>query len=55
VQLDGEQRFPGDDTGVYSLDGTDCSVDPLTCTPLPIEPERFDLAPPEVPPQKAAS
>jgi hypothetical protein len=52
VMLDGEQRFAGDDPGVYSLDGTDCSIDPLTCTPLPIEPERFDLEPPAVPPQR---
>jgi hypothetical protein len=46
VLLDAEQRFVGDDTGVYSLDGTDCSVEPLSCTPLPIEPERYDLEPP---------
>jgi len=46
VMLDGEPRFEADDIGVYSLDGTDCSVDPLTCTPLPIEPERFLLEPP---------
>ena len=46
VVLDAEQRFVGDDTGLYSLDGTDCSVDPLSCTPLPIEPERYDLEPP---------
>jgi hypothetical protein len=46
VVLDAEQRFVGDDTGVYSLDGTDCSVEPLSCTPLPIEAERYDLEPP---------
>jgi hypothetical protein len=45
VLLDGEQRFVGDDTGVYSVDGTDCSVEPLSCTPLPIDPERFVLEP----------
>jgi hypothetical protein len=55
VLLDGEQRFAGDDPGVYSVDGTDCSVDPLACTPLPIEPERFDLAPPPAPLQRPAS
>ena len=55
VMLDGEQRFLGDDPGVYSLDGTDCSVDPLTCTPLPVEPERYDLVPPLVPPQRVGS
>ena len=49
VMLDAEPRFVGDDPGVYSLDGTDCSVDPLTCTPLPIEPERFVLEPTAVP------
>jgi hypothetical protein len=55
VVLDAEQRFLGDDVGVYSLDGTDCSVDPLTCTPLPIEPERFELEPPPVPVRKGLS
>lgn len=49
VVLDAEPRFVGDDAGVYSLDGTDCSVDPLTCLPLPVEPERFVLEPAEVP------
>jgi hypothetical protein len=55
VVLDAEQRFVGDDVGVYSLDGTDCSIDPLACTPLPIEPERFELEPPPVPAQRGAS
>jgi hypothetical protein len=45
VVLDAEQRFVGDDTGVYSLDGTDCSVEPLICTPLPVEAERYVLEP----------
>jgi hypothetical protein len=49
VVLDGEPRFLGDDAGVYSLDGVDCSVEPLTCTPLPSEPERFVLEPPLAP------
>jgi hypothetical protein len=49
VMLDAEQRYVGDDIGVYSLDGTDCSVEPLNCTPLPIEPERFVLEPPVAP------
>ncbi len=35
--LAGEARFFGDDTGVYSLDGVDCSVEPLSCLPLPDE------------------
>jgi hypothetical protein len=55
VMLDGEQRFVGDDPGVYSIDGTDCSVEPLSCTPLPIEPERFDLEPPAVPSQRVGA
>ena len=54
VMLDGEPRFEADDLGVYSLDGTDCSVDPLVCTPLPVEPERFELEPPVTAPQPRA-
>jgi hypothetical protein len=53
VMLDGEPRFEADDLGVYSLDGTDCSVDVLTCTPLPLEPERFVLEPVEPQPKAA--
>jgi hypothetical protein len=49
VVLDAEPKYFGDDTGVYSLDGVDCSVEPLTCTPLPSEPERFTLEPPPPP------
>ena len=30
VVLDAEPKYFGDDTGVYSLDGVDCSVEPLT-------------------------
>ncbi|MGH3132377.1 MAG: hypothetical protein ACRDNY_01295 [Gaiellaceae bacterium] len=45
VLLDGEPRLDGD-TGVYSFDGVDCGVEPLLCTPLPDEPERFELGPP---------
>ena len=52
VMLDAEPKFPGDDAGVYSLDGTDCSLEPTLCTPLPPEPERFLLEPPQTePPQ----
>jgi hypothetical protein len=47
VMLDGDPRFVGDDAGVYSLDGVDCSLDPSLCTSLPTEPERFTLEPPE--------
>ncbi len=41
--LDGEPAFLGDDPGVYSLDGVDCSLEPESCLPLPLEPERFTL------------
>jgi hypothetical protein len=45
--LDGDPRFTGDDVGVYSsTPGVDCSVEPVSCTPLPTEPERFALEPP---------
>lgn len=51
VMLDGEPRFAGDDVGVYSsTPGVDCSAEPLTCTPLPTEPERFALEPPPAEP-----
>ena len=43
VTLDGDPRFPGDDAGVYSLDGVDCGLEPERCLPLPSEPERFVL------------
>ena len=45
--LDGEPRFVGDDVGVYSLDGTDCSLQPELCLALPLEPQRFVLGPAE--------
>jgi hypothetical protein len=55
VTLDAEPRFTGDDAGVYSLDGTDCSVEPQNCVPLPVEPVRFTLEPPpETPPNPRA-
>jgi hypothetical protein len=43
VLLDGEPKVPGEDTGVYSLDGADCGLEPHLCAPLPTEPERFVL------------
>lgn len=46
VMLDAEPKFTGDEAGVYSLDGVDCSLEPALCTPLPTEPERFILEPP---------
>lgn len=45
VMLDGEPVSEGDDTGVYSLDGADCGVEPQLCAPLPADPERFILGP----------
>ena len=54
VMLDADPRFFGDDAGVYSLDGSDCSVEPLSCAPLPTEPERFALEPAVTPPQPRA-
>jgi hypothetical protein len=51
VVLDGDPKFLGDEAGIYSLDGVDCSVEPLGCTPLPADPQRFVLeAPPAEPP-----
>ena len=47
VVLDGEPRFVGDDTGVYSFEeGVDCGFEPERCTPLPDLPVRFVLEPP---------
>jgi hypothetical protein len=46
VMLDGEPRWPGDDVGVYSRDGADCSTEADSCVPLPTDPERFALEPP---------
>ena len=46
VMLDAEPRIAGDDAGVYSFDGVDCSLEPALCTPLPVFPERFVLEPP---------
>jgi hypothetical protein len=52
VTLDGDPRFTGDDAGVYSLDGVDCSVEPDSCVPLPTDPQRLTLGPPAVPTPK---
>ncbi len=43
VTLDGDPRFAGDDAGVYSFEGVDCSAEPLSCAALPTEPTRFPL------------
>jgi hypothetical protein len=50
VVLDGEPRFLGDDAGVYSLDGVDCTVDADQCQPLPVDPARFVLGAATTPP-----
>ncbi len=55
VMLDGEPRFPGDDVGIYSHDGADCSTEPENCLPLPTEPERFVLEPPASEPKPRIS
>jgi hypothetical protein len=54
VVLDGDPRYTGDDTGVYSLDGVDCSLEPDLCLPLPETPERLVLEPPVQPAQVRA-
>lgn len=46
VVLDGQPRFVGDDPGVYSVDGVDCSAEPQTCTPLPDVPLKIKLGTP---------
>ena len=52
VMLDAEPKFAGDEAGVYSFEeGVDCGLEPTLCTPLPTEPERFTLEPPEAEPQ----
>lgn len=46
VLLDGEPRLPGDDLGVYSLDGVDCSLEPQSCDAIPDDPVRMRLEAP---------
>jgi hypothetical protein len=46
VMLDGEPRLFDAVTGVYSVTGVDCGIEPLLCTPLPEEPERFTIGAP---------
>jgi hypothetical protein len=45
IWLDGEPRFEGDDTGLYSVEGVDCSVEAGLCTAIPDEPLRLRLGP----------
>ena len=49
AMLKGDPRFLGDDVGVYSLEGVDCDLEPESCLPLPLLPERFVLGAPEQP------
>jgi hypothetical protein len=55
VMLDGEPRWPGDDVGIYSSGGADCTTEPTSCLPLPVDPERFALEPPVEQPPGGAS
>jgi hypothetical protein len=43
VTLTGQPRFFGDDVGVYSVDGVDCSDEADSCTPLPEIPLKLKL------------
>jgi hypothetical protein len=46
VSLDGEPRPLDGTTGLYSVTGVDCGIEPLLCTPLPNEPARFTIGSP---------
>ena len=46
VMLDGEPRLLDAATGLYSVTGADCGIEPLLCTPLPDEPVRLTIGPP---------
>jgi hypothetical protein len=46
VSLDGEPRALDEFTGLYSVTGVDCGIEPLLCTPLPDEPSRFTIGAP---------
>jgi hypothetical protein len=45
VTLDGEPRLAGEDAGIYSINGADCGIEPLSCLPLPVEPQRLAIEP----------
>jgi hypothetical protein len=49
VSLDGEPRLLGDVTGLYSVSGVDCGIEPALCDPLPDEPVRFTIGAPPGP------
>jgi hypothetical protein len=46
VSLDGEPRALDEATGLYSVTGIDCGIEPLLCTALPDEPARFTIGAP---------
>jgi hypothetical protein len=46
VTLLAQPRFIGDDAGVYSVDGVDCSAEPESCTALPEVPLKLKLGTP---------
>jgi hypothetical protein len=50
VLLDGEPRIAGEDVGVYSVDGVDCSLEPESCDAIPDEPVRERLGKATEPP-----
>ena len=46
VWLDGDPRALDESTGLYSVTGVDCGIEPLLCTPLPDEHARFTIGSP---------
>jgi hypothetical protein len=46
VWLDGDPRPLDESTGLYSVTGVDCGIEPLLCTPLPDELARFTIGSP---------
>jgi hypothetical protein len=45
VTLDGEPRLATEESGIYSINGADCGLEPLSCLPLPDEPQRLAIEP----------
>lgn len=43
VTLDGDRKTADELTGLYSVTGADCSLEPTLCIALPDEPQRFTL------------
>jgi hypothetical protein len=46
VTLDGDPRTIYEWSGLYSIAGDDCGIEPQLCTPLPDEPTRFPIGQP---------